>query len=315
MTKDTARRSEFIFLYDTRMANPNGDPDENRPRIDPYSGRNLVTEYRLKRTIRDYLKSLEDKSQKNRIFIREDLNENGSRKTIEELAKPYIKGKDKEKTVDKERLIDEHIDIRLFGLLFAVTDVTFKSIGPVQFSIGQSLNKVQEIVVRNTRIVPTKEGAEAGTFGEKTILRYSLILFHGFLNQNAAKELNLTEDDVEKMMEAMWHGTNNLSTSSKFGQTSRLLLRLIYSDKNGYIGDLDRGISIRNVENIEDISQAGLNAGRLFSMLTENKEKIAEIQFGCQDNVMLAEPVENMKILIMKWAEDNGIKCRNILSR
>lgn len=51
---DLVWRSEFLFLYDTRMANSNGDPDENRPRIDPYSGKNLVTEYRLKRTIRDF---------------------------------------------------------------------------------------------------------------------------------------------------------------------------------------------------------------------------------------------------------------------
>jgi CRISPR-associated protein Csh2 len=208
---ESARRSEFFFLYDTRMANPNGDPDENRPRIDPYSGKNLVTEYRLKRTIRDYLKSRGEK-----IFIREDLNEDGSRKTIEALAEPYITGEKKEKKIDKERIINDHIDIRLFGLLFAVKGVTFKSIGPVQFSIGQSLNKVQDILIRNTRVVPTKEGAESGTFGEKTVLKYSLLAFHGFLNQHAARQLNLTDTDINKMMLAMWHGTNDLSTSSKF---------------------------------------------------------------------------------------------------
>ena len=27
-----SRRREFLFLYDIRMGNPNGDPDENRPR-------------------------------------------------------------------------------------------------------------------------------------------------------------------------------------------------------------------------------------------------------------------------------------------
>lgn len=313
MTANLAKRSEFLFLYDTRMANPNGDPDENRPRIDPYSGRNLVTEYRLKRTVRDYLKD-----QKERIFIREDLNGDGSRKTIEELAKPYIKEEKKEKTVDKTvdktRLIGEHIDVRLFGLLFAVPNATFKSVGPVQFSIGQSLNKVQEIVVRNTRVVPTKEGAEAGTFGEKTILRYSLIMFHGFLNQVVAKDVNLAEDDVNKMMMAMWHGTNNLSTSSKFGQASRFLLRVIYSDDRGYIGDLDRGIVLKNTENIEDISQAGIDASKLFSMLTDNKGKIAEIQFGCQDNIVLANGTDNLKTLTSNWAKDNGIQYQDILN-
>lgn len=307
MTAGTARRSEFLFLFDTRMANPNGDPDENRPRIDPYSGKNLVTEYRLKRTIRDYLKT-----QGEAIFMREDLNSDGTRKTIEALAKPYIKDEKKEKKVDSDKLIKEHIDVRLFGLLFAVSGATFKSTGPVQFSIGQSLNKVQEILVRNTRIVPTKEGAEAGTFGEKTIVRYSLIMFHGFLNQIAAKESNLSEDDTEKMMLAMWHGTNNLNTSSKFGQISRLLLRVIYADDKAYLGDLDRGISIVRSENIEDITQAGIDPAKLFSLLTENKRKIAEIQFGCHENI-LVNGTDNFKALIIKWAESNGIKYRNIL--
>ncbi len=309
MADNLARRSEFLFLYDTRMANPNGDPDENRPRIDQYSGRNLVTEYRLKRTIRDYLKG-----QGEGIFMREDLNRDGSRKTVEKLADPYIKGDKKSKTIDKQKLIREHIDVRLFGLLFAVGDISFKSIGPVQFSIGQSLNKVQDILIRNTRIVPTKEGAESGTFGEKTILKYSLLAFHGFLNQFAAKEMNLTEQDVEKMMSAMWYGTNNLSTSSKFGQVSRFLLRVIYSDDKAYIGDIDKGITLTNDENIEDISQTGIDCSKLFSILTDNRKKIAGIQFGCHDNLILAKDAGKLKTFIVKWAESNGVEYSDILS-
>ena len=308
MTDNIARRSEFLFLYDTRMANPNGDPDENRPRIDPYSGKNLVTEYRLKRTIRDYLKSQGEK-----IFIREDLNSDGSRKTIEKLAEPYIKGEKNDKKVDKHKLITEHLDVRLFGLLFAVKDIQFKSIGPVQFSIGQSLNKVQDFLVRNTRIVPTKEGAESGTFGEKTVLKYSLIAFHGFLNQYAAQELKLTEKDVDSMMIAIWHGTNNLSTSSKFGQVSRLLLRVVYSDDRSYIGDLDKGITLTKVEDIEDISQADIDASKLFSMMTENKSKISEIQFGCHTGLTVSNNGGNLKTLLVKWAKENHIRYRDIL--
>src|SRR5215218_8949631 len=51
----TSRR-EFFFCYDFRMGNPNGDPDENRPRILP-DGTYYVTDVRLKRFVRDYLKS------------------------------------------------------------------------------------------------------------------------------------------------------------------------------------------------------------------------------------------------------------------
>lgn len=319
-----AKRSEFVFLYDTRMANPNGDPDENRPRIDPYSERNLVTEYRLKRTIRDFLIKKGEL-----IFIREDLNENGTRKVIEEIAEPYItttsnKGKTV-KIVDKDKLINEHIDVRLFGLMFLVEDIPFKKIGPVQFSIGQSLNKVQDIVIRNTRIVPTRKEVKSGTFGEKTILKYSLILFHGFLNQFAAEELKLTEDDVNKMMMAMWHGTNNLSTSSKFGQISRFLLRVVYKDSLGYIGDLDIGIRLANTDdtkNIEDISKADIDIRNLLLVLNANLQSIEGIEFACHDNLIAITSSEGqnmkknkLKDALLEWSNGKEITCKDLLAR
>ena len=40
-----------------------------------------------------------------------------------------------------------------------------------------------------TRVVPTRTGAESGTFGEKYMVRYSFIEFHGFVNNNVAKEV------------------------------------------------------------------------------------------------------------------------------
>jgi CRISPR-associated protein Csh2 len=53
------RRREFLFLYDIRMGNPNGDPDENRPRRLP-DGTFYVTDVRLKRFVRDWLKTQGD---------------------------------------------------------------------------------------------------------------------------------------------------------------------------------------------------------------------------------------------------------------
>ncbi|HON73139.1 MAG TPA: type I CRISPR-associated protein Cas7, partial [bacterium] len=68
MNEIIKNRSEILFLYDATNINPNGDPlDENKPRIDEETGINIVTDVRLKRTIRDYLfdyKGIE-------VFIRE----------------------------------------------------------------------------------------------------------------------------------------------------------------------------------------------------------------------------------------------------
>jgi CRISPR-associated protein Csh2 len=56
MSQTLSRRREFLFLYDIRMGNPNGDPDENRPRRLP-DGTFYVTDVRLKRFVRDWLKT------------------------------------------------------------------------------------------------------------------------------------------------------------------------------------------------------------------------------------------------------------------
>jgi len=57
--------SDFLFLYEAVKCNPNGDPDmENKPRIDYETKTNLVTDLRLKRYIREYLKI-----KKKRIFV------------------------------------------------------------------------------------------------------------------------------------------------------------------------------------------------------------------------------------------------------
>lgn len=275
--KGEATRSEFLFCYDARMTNPNGDPDENRPRIDLLTKRNIVTDFRLKRTVRDYLwKSLGKK-----VFIRAEEDKKGNLKRIDELGAPYIK----DKKVDTDRLLKDHIDIRLFGILFAVSDVSFKRVGPVQFAIGQSLNPVEEMSIRMTRVVPTKEEAQAGTFGEKSVLRYSFIVFHGFLNDTAAKDTELAEEDVSLMMRAMWHGTTNLSTSSKYGQQSRLLLRFRYKQPLAYIGDLDRRLRLSAVPPLtdlgkaEDLSQVALDVTRLSSTIDTNASILSGIDF------------------------------------
>jgi CRISPR-associated protein Csh2 len=64
---------EFLFIYDAALSNPNGDPDaENKPRMDRATKTNLVSDTRLKRTIRDYLISKfdADPTTENDVFVR-----------------------------------------------------------------------------------------------------------------------------------------------------------------------------------------------------------------------------------------------------
>ena len=51
---DPARKHDFVFLFDVRDGNPNGDPDAGgMPRIDPETMQGLVTDVAIKRKIRN----------------------------------------------------------------------------------------------------------------------------------------------------------------------------------------------------------------------------------------------------------------------
>ena len=93
--------SQILYLYDAQLTNPNGDPDEeNRPRMDYERERNLVSDLRLKRYIRDYLLD-----QGHELFVQ--LIEN---KPVTAENRIKMLG---EQTEDE--ILERFIDVRLFG--------------------------------------------------------------------------------------------------------------------------------------------------------------------------------------------------------
>jgi len=284
-------RSEILFLYDVKDANPNGDPvDENKPRIDEETGVNIVTDVRLKRTVRDYL--YEYKGQE--VFIREIRKEDGKLKTKEERLNDF----------GDASIIDRCIDIRLFGSTTAVEDRTIALTGPVQFKYGRSLHKVDLTYLKGTTVMPSGAEKKQGTFTERYILPYSLIVFYGVVNENAAKTqgIPLTEEDVDLMLDAIWNGTKNLISGSKFGQMPRLLSQIIYKEnQNFHIGELDKLVSIKSEkpdEAIRDISEVKIDITELIETLTKYKDKIEKIRFKCDDRAKFIKDGQDIDIKI-----------------
>ncbi len=281
MSEIVKNRSEILFLYDATNTNPNGDPlDENKPRIDEETGINIVTDVRLKRTVRDYLfdyKGIE-------VFIREIREEDGNLRTKEKRLDEFK---------DNEELIEKCIDVRLFGATTAVKGKTMTLTGPVQFKYGYSLHRVDLTYIKGTTVMPSAQDRRQGTFTEKYILPYSLIVFYGIVNENAAKVQNipLKEDDIDLLLEAMWNGTKNLISTSKVGQMPRLLLQVIHKEENYHIGELDkriRFISDKNDEEIRDITDGVIDITELAKALNNNKESIIKVRYKIDDRVQLS---------------------------
>lgn len=305
MGETIKNRSEIVFLYDIKDANPNGDPlDENKPRIDEETGINIVTDVRLKRTIRDHLMNFKGEE----IFVKEITDEEGKIQDAKLRAKDFLKGVtdldaktfNEQRNIIKEKIVGSCIDVRLFGATIPL-DLSIKDgsksknvtgsitlTGPVQFRMGRSLHKVELKHIKGTGAFASKAGATQKTFREEDILPYSLISFYGIINENAAKHTGLMEDDIKSLLDGMWNGTKNLISRSKAGQMPRLLLKVNYKEENYHIGDLDKLIKAefeKRDEEIRDISDIKLNVKELVEVLNRNKDKIESIDIIVDDRV------------------------------
>ena len=296
MSETIKNRSEILFIYDVRDGNPNGDPmDENKPRIDEETGVNLVTDVRLKRTIRDYLHNFKGLE----IFVREIVYDTQNR---------YIQdGKKRAKDFEEkpERILNECIDVRLFGGVIPLKEDSITYTGPVQFKMGRSLHRVTMKHIKGTGAFASKEGSKQATFREEDFLAYSLISFYGIINENAAKKetgTGLSEEDVELLLEGIWNGTKSLISRSKAGQVPRLLIKVNYSKENYHIGDLDKMMKLVTEmphENIRDTVDFQLDVSELVKKLAAEKGSIKDIEIRVDDRIRFSKdgaafPIEGL---------------------
>ncbi|MDN5344106.1 MAG: CRISPR-associated protein Csh2 [Clostridia bacterium] len=229
-------RREILFLYTVKDANPNGDPlNENHPRYDEDTEQVLVSDVRIKRTIRD-----EWVRQGKMVFV------DGEPKTLknrfEELKAQTGKG-------SGEEVMRECLDTRLFGVTFALGNESFSWTGPVQFKWGRSLHAATFEFIQGTSAFATegKDGKakDQRSFRNEYKVPFALIAVYGIANQHAAGFTGAADADLEDLAAALWQGTDNLITRSKNEHKARLYLEIKYRpDFDGKIGALDEKVAL-----------------------------------------------------------------------
>jgi len=299
-------RHEILFLYDVSWANPNGDPmDENKPRIDEETGVNIVTDVRLKRTVRDALMELGYE-----VFLREERAEDGSRRTKEDIMTYYES--------DPRKVLEQCIDIRLFGGTFALkgdNQNAFSLTGPVQFKFGRSLHRVKMELIKGTSIMPSATDKRQGTFTEVYVVPYSFIIFYGIANEKAAAATQLTEEDLEAMFKALWVGHKagtDVITRSKFGHEPRLLMDIVYKPGTlTHMGELDKLVTFRSEKNdeaIRDISDGTLDLSGLVEKMAAYKDKIEKVRLRVDGRLRLVPDVNaalaEVPVELFPWSEE-----------
>ncbi|MCX7695383.1 MAG: type I-B CRISPR-associated protein Cas7/Csh2 [Caloramator sp.] len=266
--------NEILYLYDAKLCNPNGDPDEeNRPRMDYEREVNLVSDLRLKRYIRDYLLDLGYD-----IFVRgvdgKTVNAEGRTKEFKEFTDEWI--------------LNSLIDVRMFGATMPVKGDNKTFIGPVQFNWGYSLNKVELLESSITSHFSSDTGNSQGAIGKDYRVKYSLIAFFGVVSGKRAERTKLKDEDLELLDRAMKYAIVNLATRSKVGQYPRLYLRVEYTDSHTILGDFRDYITLtEKVENIRDIEEVSLDITRLVQRLADNRDKINRIFYFADSSLEL----------------------------
>ncbi|MEW5801425.1 MAG: type I-B CRISPR-associated protein Cas7/Csh2 [bacterium] len=285
------QNSDILFIYDARQTNPNGDPDdENKPRMDYESSRNLVSDVRLKRYIRDYLQDYRGQD----IFVAKVDNKALSVTERLEMLFLACQENDYSRNLNLTKLERKHInwllsqlvDVRFFGATMPIkakegagASATFT--GPIQFNWGYSLNRVELLDSSSITSHFSSEAEKAqGAIGKDWRVYYSLIAFHGIISARRAERTSLNKDDILLFDESIIRSIPlEATTRSKIGQTPRLYIRVEYKDNQTFLGDLRDQIVLDKTDGLRSIADFHLDVTRLSCLLKKQISKISRILF------------------------------------
>ncbi len=267
--------SEILFLYDAQLSNPNGDPDdENRPRMDYQGHRNLVSDVRLKRYVRDYLQDLGHE-----LYVARP--DQGKTVTADQRLQNLLGHR--ATTNDLPTILERLIDVRLFGATMPIrgqgaTGSSIQVTGPVQFSWGYSLNQVD--LVSSSTITSrfgSTENKTTGTFGKDYRVYYSLIAFAGVVSGNRARISHLTEADLGLLDTAVVQAIPLQTTRSKIGQYPRLYMRIEYHDDQTMLGDWREGLKLAAKDNLRSTSDVHIDLNDLLETIRAEHQRITNV--------------------------------------
>jgi CRISPR-associated protein Csd2 len=239
-------RYEFVYLFDVKNGNPNGDPDNgNMPRLENETQRGLVTDVCLKRKIRNYIDTLpaaakpEQNGKAYNIYMRERavLNDTHREAYNKEGLKPERKKlpKDTDKAAALTRwMCDQFYDIRTFGAVMT-TEVNCGQVrGPVQIAFGESIDPIvpQEITITRSSVTNVKDAEKERTMGRKHIVSYGLYRTHGYISASLAGDNTKGTGFSEADLELFWKALENMFDHDRSAARGEMTARKLYVFKH-----------------------------------------------------------------------------------
>lgn len=237
-TNSIKNRYDFVFLFDVKDGNPNGDPDQaNLPRVDAENQEGIITDVCIKRKVRNYVQLKHNLSKPNDIFIRQGnilapIIDNAEGKTIQER---------------QVNLCKDYFDTRAFGAVMSVGEKGAGTVrGPVQFTFSRSEDRIYQAEHSITRCVVTTEKEakaqekreNASTFGRKSTVPYALYRMHGFVSAVDAQKSGFSEEDLNLLWEALLNAFEHDRAAARGEMNPR---KLIIFKHNNHLGSARSG--------------------------------------------------------------------------
>ena len=215
-----SKKIDFAILISVENANPNGDPlCGNRPRED-YDGYGEISDVCLKRKIRNRLIDMNES-----VFVQSNDHRVDSYKSLKTRAegceelKKASNGKDTDQDEFARIACEQWMDVRSFGQVFAFKGdkVSVGVRGPVTISIAKSMSPVDIISMQIVKSVNSEDTAEraSDTMGMKHRVAFGLYLAKGSINCQLAEKTGFSDEDAEKIKEAMRTLLENDASSAR----------------------------------------------------------------------------------------------------
>lgn len=243
-------RYDFVFLYDVKDGNPNGDPDfDNQPRIDFETREGLVSDVCIKRKVRNYIQLKTEAGEldaaKYDIFIRQG-------NILNDIINDEKKKAGNDEKKGRLSMCNRFFDIRAFGAVLSTGDGLGVVRGPVQFVFSRSIDSIDSRTHSLTRCCVV-DNAESTTFGNKSTVSYGLYRMHGYVSAFDGEKCHFTEEDLNILWEALMNAFEHDHSSARGEMNARALIVFKHDSKlgNARSAQLFNLVKVEKKENVE----------------------------------------------------------------
>jgi CRISPR-associated protein Csd2 len=209
---DLKRRYDFLYYFDVKDGNPNGDPDAgNMPRIDAETGEGLVTDVCLKRKVRNYVQITQAKVPNRDIFVKEKavLNQLIDKAHEQDDVKKYDEKRGERTEAARRWMCAKYYDVRGFGAVMSTGKNAGQVRGPIQLTFARSVEPIVALEHSITRMAVAteaeaeKQSGDNRTMGRKYTVPYGLYRGQGFVSAHLAAQTGFSEEDLNLFWEAL----------------------------------------------------------------------------------------------------------------